>query len=113
MIGVQHSLEQRLRAFDPDLEKNIKDEINFLFDFFDSNKNGEISHDELAAAIKASNPSTTPAQIELMMKQSASGTGITRKEFIDILLPFMKEEMLSYQVNFEELRRTFRQFDAD
>lgn len=38
--GVQNTVDQRIKSFDPDLEKSLKDEINFLFDFFDTNKNG-------------------------------------------------------------------------
>lgn len=92
VIGTQQSLDQRLRAFDPDLEKNLKDEINFLFDFFDSDKNGAISMAELSAALKANNSGTTQAQIELMMKQTnvSNSGGISRKEFMDMLLPQMK-----------------------
>ena len=45
--GVQKSIEDRLRAFDPDLEKSLKEEILQLFDFFDTNKDGKISSDEL------------------------------------------------------------------
>ena len=70
---------------------------------------------ELSAALKANNSGTTQAQIELMMKQTnvSNSGGISRKEFMDMLLPQMKSEMLTYQVNFEELRRLFRQFDSD
>lgn len=41
--GVQNTVDQRIKSFDPDLEKSLKDEINFLFDFFDTDKNGSIS----------------------------------------------------------------------
>ena len=49
------------------------------------------------------------------MKQTdvnASG-GIDRKEFMEVLLPQMKMEMLTYNTNFEELRRLFKEFDSD
>jgi len=70
---------------------------------------------ELSAALKANNTGITQAQIELMMKQTnvSNSGGISRKEFTEMLLPQMKSEMLSYQVNFEELRRLFKQFDVD
>ena len=41
--GIQQSVDQRLRAFDPDLEKSLKAEIEMLFDFFDTNKDGQIT----------------------------------------------------------------------
>ena len=49
------------------------------------------------------------------MKQTdvnASG-GIDRKEFMEVLLPQMKMEMLTFNTNFEELRRLFKEFDSD
>ena len=45
--GVQRSIQDRLRAFDPELEKSLKEEILQLFDFFDTNKDGKITPDEL------------------------------------------------------------------
>ena len=65
--------------------------------------------------MKANNPQMTQAQIELIMKQTdvnASG-GIDRKEFMEVLLPQMKMEMLTFNTNFEELRRLFKEFDSD
>lgn len=87
--GVQHSLDQRLRSFDPDLEKSLKDEVNLLFDFFDINKDGTISLQELQQAMKASNPSMTPGEIELMMKQvdANNSNTIDREEFMAAMLP--------------------------
>jgi Ca2+-binding EF-hand superfamily protein len=38
--GVQLSTEQKLKNFDPTLEENLVNEINTLFDFFDTNKDG-------------------------------------------------------------------------
>lgn len=45
--GIKQSLENRLQNFDPDLERALVDEVNALFDFFDSNKDGTISLIEL------------------------------------------------------------------
>ena len=59
--GVQKSIQERLRAFDSDLEKALKEEINQLFDFFDTNKDGRITFDELQIALKSQNPNTSPA----------------------------------------------------
>ena len=41
--GVQHNFDQKLRQFDPELEKTLKEEINMLFDFFDTNKDNVIT----------------------------------------------------------------------
>ena len=38
---------------------------------------------------------------------------IDRKEFIEILLPQMKSEILSNEQNLDDLRRLFKQFDGD
>jgi len=95
--GVQQSFEQRLRAFDPDLEKCLKDDINTLFDFFDTNKDNKITIDELQLALKSQNSLITQFEIEQIMKQGDRDMNnyIDRKEFIEILLPQMKSEILS------------------
>lgn len=51
--GVQHNFDQKLRQFDPELEKTLKDEINMLFDFFDTNKDNAITQQELESALKS------------------------------------------------------------
>jgi Ca2+-binding EF-hand superfamily protein len=51
--GVQHNFDQKLRQFDPELEKTLKDEINMLFDFFDTNKDNVITQQELESALKS------------------------------------------------------------
>jgi Ca2+-binding EF-hand superfamily protein len=51
--GVQHNFDQKLRQFDPELEKTLKEEINMLFDFFDTNKDNVITQQELEAALKS------------------------------------------------------------
>jgi Ca2+-binding EF-hand superfamily protein len=87
--GVQQSFEQRIRAFDPDLEKSLKEEINTLFDFFDTNKDNKITIDELQLALKSQNPFITQHEIELIMKEGDRdlNKNLDRKEFADILLP--------------------------
>lgn len=66
--GVQQSIEQRLRQFDPELEKSLVNEINMLFDFFDSNKDGTVTIEELMQSMKAHNPYMTLAEVQMMMK---------------------------------------------
>jgi Ca2+-binding EF-hand superfamily protein len=51
--GVQHNFDQKLRQFDPELEKTLKEEINMLFDFFDTNKDNVITQQELESALKS------------------------------------------------------------
>lgn len=59
------------------------DEINILFDSFDTNKDGNISVDELQSALRSTNPLITSAEIAAIMKQSDTdrNQSIDRKEF--------------------------------
>ena len=41
--GAQQNYDQKLRQFDPELEKSLREEINSLFDFFDTNKDNQIN----------------------------------------------------------------------
>ena len=41
--GVQKDFEQRLRTFDPELEKALRAEVEALFNFFDSDKDEKIT----------------------------------------------------------------------
>ena len=41
--GAQQNFDQKLRQFDPELEKSLREEINSLFDFFDTNKDNQIN----------------------------------------------------------------------
>lgn len=38
---------------------------------------------------------------------------IDRKEFMDFMLPQLKQEMLTYDKNFDDLRRLFKEYDSD
>jgi Ca2+-binding EF-hand superfamily protein len=66
--GVQHNFDQKLRQFDPELEKTLKEEINMLFDFFDTNKDNVITQKELEAALKSQNPNVTLNETLTIMK---------------------------------------------
>lgn len=113
--GVQLNFEQKLRQFDPELEKALKDEINMLFDFFDSNKDNFITQQELEAALKSQNPNVTLNEILTMMKLADRDMNkqIDRKEFTDIMLPQMKAEVVNKDQNLDDLRRLFKEFDLD
>ena len=89
-------MDERLRSFDPEMEKSLINEINVLFDFFDTNKDGTISLEELTSALKASNPFLTAAEIALIMKEVDvnKSDSLDRKEFQTVLLPQLKLEML-------------------
>lgn len=87
--GVQHNFDQKLRQFDPELEKSLKEEINMLFDFFDTNKDNLISQQELDSALRSQNPNVTINEILTIMKMADRDMNkqIDRKEFIEIMLP--------------------------
>jgi centrin-3 len=113
--GVQQSLEQRLKQFDPQLEKELRAEIDELFKFFDTNKDDKISQEELRVAVRAQQPLVTQREVEAIMRladKNQSGQ-IDREEFMEIMLPQMKQEIMSYERNLDELRRLFKQFDLD
>jgi calmodulin len=113
--GIQKNLHERLRSFDPDLEKSLKEEISQLFDFFDSNKDGRISVTELHLAIKAQNPHASTAQINQIMKEADKDNNkeVDRGEFTAVMLPQMKLEVINNEKDFDDLRRLFKQFDSD
>ena len=65
--------------------------------------------------MKASNPSITLTEIKNIMKQADTdqSESIDRKEFMDVMLPQMKLEMMHYERNLDDLRRMFKEFDSD
>lgn len=81
-----------MRQFDPLLEKELKAEIEMLFDFFDTNKDGKISMDELRVALKSYNPLVTQNELNVIMKMTDKNQNneIDREEFMQTMLPQMK-----------------------
>ena len=86
-----------------------------LFDFFDTNTDGQISIEELQVAMRASNPTLSLAEVLAMMKEADinKSNTIDRQEFMNIMLPKLKQEMIGYERNLDDLRRLFKEFDAD
>lgn len=113
--GAQHNFEQKLRQFDPELEKTLKDEVNTLFDFFDTNKDNTITQQELEAALKSQNPHVTLNETLTIMKLADRDMNkqIDRKEFTEIMLPMLKAEVINRDQNLDDLRRLFKEFDLD
>lgn len=98
-----------------ELEKQMRDEINKLFDFFDTNRDNLITLDELQFALRSINPSVNLREAQEIMKQADknNNNSIDRNEFLNLMLPKFKEEMLSYEKNLDDLRRLFKEADID
>ncbi|TNV88020.1 hypothetical protein FGO68_gene1522 [Halteria grandinella] len=113
--GVQMTLEQKLKAFDPVLEESLLKEVNTLFDYFDTNKDGQITFTELSSALRASSPHLTAQDVMNMIKAADGDKSetIDRAEFQRLLMPQLKMEALGFEKNFEDLRRLFKEFDSD
>lgn len=109
------SLDQRMKTFDLDLEISIKAEINALFDFFDTNKDGFVSEDELTFAMRSVNPYIGSKEVkEILIQADTNKNGtIDRNEFMTLMLPRFKQELLSYESNLDDLRRLFKEADLD
>lgn len=65
--------------------------------------------------MKASNPLITLTEIKNIMKQADTdkSESIDRKEFMNVMLPQLKLEMMNYERNLDDLRRMFKEFDSD
>lgn len=65
--------------------------------------------------MKASNPLITLMEIKNIMKQADTdkSESIDRKEFMNVMLPQLKLEMMNYERNLDDLRRMFKEFDSD
>ena len=74
---------------------NVIENINMLFDFFDTNKNGSISREELYTALKAVNHGITMDDVDVIMKKvdKDKSNTIDRNEFISIMEGHYKEEI--------------------
>lgn len=48
-----------MKNFDPEIERELIIEIHKLFDFFDKNRDGKLSAEEIFYALKPSNPEFT------------------------------------------------------
>lgn len=66
--GSKLTQEQKLKAFDIDLEKEMREEIMNLFKFFDKNGDGRISVDEVLAAMRSVNQNVGMKEAQEMMK---------------------------------------------
>jgi len=57
----------------------------------------------------------TLAEISSIMKQADTdkSQSIDRSEFMSVMLPQLKLEMMSYEKNLDDLRRMFKEFDSD
>lgn len=65
--------------------------------------------------MKSSNPLITLTEIKNIMKQADTdkSESIDRKEFMNVMLPQMKLEMMHLERNLDDLRRMFKEFDSD
>ena len=113
--GIQKDFEHKLRTFDPELEKALMSEIDQLFNFFDTNKDEQVTAAEMEQAMRSQNPWVTKAEVEAMVKRADTNNNktIDRKEFMQIMLPQMKAEIITREQNLDDLRRLFKEFDLD
>ncbi len=113
--GIQITKEQRLKCFDPDLEKEMVSQIIILFNFFDTNSDGLITIKELHNALRSINPTISTVQVDEIMKQADknSSQSIDKQEFVNLMLPRFKEEIIMFESNLEDLRRLFKESDLD
>lgn len=76
------------------ISTDIIENINNLFDFFDKNKDGTISKEELFTSLKAVNHNISMEDVDLIMKKvdkDRSGN-LDRNEFTEIMKEHFKEE---------------------
>ncbi|XP_073146701.1 probable calcium-binding protein CML16 [Henckelia pumila] len=93
----------------PDQLKQLKD----IFDRFDMDRDGSLTHLELAALLRSLGLKPTGDQIHaILANMDANGNGsIEFEELVETLLPDMNEEELL--INQDQLMEVFRSFDRD
>lgn len=113
--GAKLDKMQRMNSLDPRLIQDMQREIDILFQQFDINNDGKVSADELMIAMRGLKQVINIEQAQQMIRQvDVDGDGsINRKEFSDLMIKQMKEELLSQEDNVDELRMKFLDADID
>jgi Ca2+-binding EF-hand superfamily protein len=106
---------QRLREIDPKLIDDMQNEVRQLFTTFDTNKDGFITPDEIKLAMMAIGRNVTLEEAAAIIRTvDSNGDGrLDQREFCELMLQKMKEELLGQEDNIEHLRAYFLDADVD
>lgn len=107
------TLEERKNKVN--ITKNMIDELNQLFDFFDVDKDNKISKEDFFKALKSLNHNSTQNDAEVLIKQmDADGNGlIERKEFLYVLEEKIQHQMVLAQEERDYIIKLFKEEDID
>lgn len=108
-------LSSKERKEKMDISLNIKENINMLFDYFDKDKNGFISKEELFTSLKAANHNITMADVEIIMKKvdKDNSNSIDRNEFMSIMEDYFKDEQLLIEEEKNYILNMFKEETQD
>jgi len=97
--------------------KNL-DDVKAAFKRFDSNGDGALSRNELAAAMKSSGQSYSDVEIDAIFSLGdTDGDGeVSLQEFVELMSPSSSEVLAKLRKNFKsiaDVKATFKKIDAD
>ena len=97
------------------LNKSMVDQINELFNIFDTNKDELISKEDFLKAMKAVNHNTTMGDVEKIMAKinQGSSTNIDKKTFNEVMEKYIKEQLIIQEEEKDYILKLFREADVD
>ena len=113
--GAKATRMQRMNDLDPRIIEDMKKEIESLFKQFDDNGDGYVVAEEIYKAMMALGQriSLNDAK-DMIAKVDNNGDGkLDLREFVEMMLPKMKDELLNQDDNMEDLRAMFLEADID
>lgn len=113
--GAKATRAQRLQDLDPKIEEDMRREIQTLFSQFDANGDGFVTADEIFKSMMALGQRITiDDAAEMIKKVDNNGDGkVDLREFTELMMPKMKEELLHQEDSMEDLRAQFLDADID
>ena len=113
--GAQVTRQQRSQELDQGIIEEMKQQIVSLFHQFDDNGDGYVTCDEIQKAMIGLGQRISLEDAKLMISTiDNDGDGrLNMNEFIDLMLPKMKDELLSQEESLEDLRNMFLDADVD
>jgi Ca2+-binding EF-hand superfamily protein len=112
--GAEKTNDEKIRALPAELRQQITQNINTLFDEMDEDRSNSLDAGELYIAYSNMGMSRDRKEVEDMIYQTTNGkTVLSREEFTKMMEPVLFEQYLTNIQNEEDLRRIFREADAD
>ncbi len=106
---------QRLKDLDPALVQDMQREVLSLFQQFDQNGDGFVTVEEIQRAMLTLGQTVSREHAEMMVRQADTNNDgkLDQREFCELMLTKMKEELLSQEDSVEDLRAFFMDADVD